>query len=883
MHPLGIRTSRSHVLLTAGIVGLVLLTAVVVALARIIGGIEATPGPWSIILVIAAAFAGFVVWRISDPVVVREDRLAYRRFAIGLGVAAVAVALAVIVADTMPIAVGGVVMMVFFAEGLTRLPGESSRASQLRSAMDGAFIGSCLLFTGWGFLGPRDVETELLTRYGEATVTGMAAVVMFGIGIVVTVRARTYRRRYILLVAALGLVAVSHVSILIATAGPLPDWACRLMVLAGALGCLAAAGTAWLARRYPGARKAQPLPRVDAAIALIPAGMAVGSALYYTIAVGSLTTDALLLGMAAVATLSIRQLLAKIDVRRYAEEAADGEKYLRSIVAGSSDFITVLDARRRVRWQAFSAEWRPGSADRDLTGVEFADLVHPDDAAEVNRQLADVLSGSRNRRHIQVDARICDADGVWRDTESTVSDQREVPQVGGLVVHTRDIGKRRSLERELAKLAYVDSLTSLSNRRALLRTLEADVAGGAMPCTLLAIDLDGFKKVNDTQGHDIGDAVLVEVARRIIDNLRPTDVAARLGGDEFAVLLWCDPLNGHPIAERLREVLAEPYQLDRQAPVYLSTSIGLAGCSTADDVEALLRNADLALRSAKQGGKNRIEAYDQEFEQRIRRRNLLEQALHGAVERNELSLVYQPVISLPDRRIVGAEALMRWNHPDFGPVSPGEFIPIVEDAGLSSMLTAWTLKEVAERLAVWRSAGHPTWISMNLSPRQLHSGQLAADCAQALLQRGVPPSKLVVEVTEQDVAQDIDMLAAQLGTLRGTGVRVALDDFGAGYSSLGQLHRLPVDILKIDRNLVAGDDRGSAPLADVVVRLGERLGLSVIAEGVESQLQLDVVENAGCRMVQGYLLFRPLSVNDIDRLLEQEATIVRTSQLAIES
>lgn len=877
------RSSRSHVLLTAGITGLVLLTAVVVALTRTISGMTVTPGPWSTILVVAAAVAGVVVWRTSDPIVAREERMAYRRFAVGLVVASVGVALAVIAASTTLIAVGGVVMMVLFAEALTRLPGESSRASQLRSAMDGAFIGSCMLFTGWVLLGPRTGGVELLAEYGSAAVTAMATVVMLGIGVMVTVRARSYRRRYMLLVSALGLVALSHVGVLITTTGPMPEWICRLMVLAGAAGCLLAGGAAWLARRYPGARRAQPLPRVDAAIALAPAGLAAGSALYYAIVIGPLTADAVVLGMAVVAALSIRQLLAKIDVRRYAEEAADGEKYLRSIVAGSSDFVTVLDARRRVRWQAFSAAWRPGSADRDLSGVEFAELVHPDDATEVGRQLTELLSGPCSRRRIQIDARICDADGNWRDTESTVSDQRDVPQVGGLVVHTRDIGKRRSLERELAKLAYADSLTSLSNRRALQRTLEADVAGGAMPCTLLAIDLDGFKKVNDTQGHDIGDAVLMEVARRITQNLRPTDVAARLGGDEFAVLLWCDPDNGYPIAERLREVLSEPYHFDRQGAVHLSTSIGLAGCATADDVEALLRNADLALRSAKQGGKNRIEAYDAEFEQRIRRRNLLEQALHGAVERGELSLVYQPVISLPDRRIIGAEALMRWNHPDFGAVSPGEFIPIVEDAGLSAMLTAWTLEQVAERLAAWRSAGHQSWISMNLSPRQLHSGRLAADCAQALLQRGVPPSKLVVEVTEQDVAQDIDMLAAQLGTLRGTGVRVALDDFGAGYSSLGQLHRLPVDILKIDRNLVAGGDRGAAPLADVVVRLGERLGLAVIAEGVESQLQLDVVEQAGCRMVQGYLLFRPLSIADIDRLLDQEAAILRTSQLAIES
>lgn len=883
VHPLGIRGLRSHVLLTVGLVGLVLLTAVATAVARAISGIVVTPGLWTTILVVAASGAGVVVWRISDPIGTAAERAPYRRFAVGLGIGGLGSALAIIAASTTMIAVGGIMMMLLFTEALTRLPSDAGRAAQLRNALDGSFIGTCLLFAGWVLLGPSVGGPEVAAEYGLASVTAVVAAAMLGIGVVSAVRTTTYRRRHVLLVSGLGLVALAHVGILITTTGPASVWTCRVMVLLGAVGCALAAGATYLARRYPGSAVAQPLPRVDAILALVPASLAAVSALIHAVAMGPLTVDAVMLGMVVVVTLSIRQLLAKMDVRHYAEEVADGEEYLRSVVAGSSDFITVLDENRRVRWQAVSSTWRIDSGSRDIIGSSFSDLVHPDDAADVDRYLSGLLDEPCRQRRIQIDARIRDADGAWRDTESTIADQRDVPQVNGLVVHTRDVGKRRSLERELAKLAYADSLTSLSNRRALLRTLEADVAGGSIPCTLLAIDLDGFKNVNDTQGHDIGDAVLKEVARRIKENLRPTDVAARLGGDEFAVLLWCDPENAHPIAERLRAVLAEPYQFDRQATVFLSTSIGLAGCSTADDVESMLRNADLALRSAKQGGKNRIESYDAEFEQRVRRRNVLEQALHGAIDRNELSLVYQPVISLPHRRIVGAEALMRWHHPELGAVSPAEFIPIVEEAGLSALFTAWTLDQVAERLAAWRAAGHQSWISMNLSPRQLHSQQFATNCAQALLQRGVPPGRLVVEVTEHDVAQDIDVLAAQLGTLRGTGVRIALDDFGAGYSSLGQLHRLPVDILKIDRNLVAGGDRGAAPLADVVVRLGERLGLAVIAEGVESQLQLDVVEQAGCGMVQGYLLFRPLAVDDIDLLLAQDAAIQRKSHLAIES
>ncbi|GAA4920933.1 hypothetical protein GCM10023223_47240 [Stackebrandtia albiflava] len=884
VYPLGIaRLRRPNLLLTATVVGLVLLIAATTALVRTIGGVQARPGLWTVMLAVSAAAAGAAVWRISDPIRPRRQRVPYRRLAVGLEVAAVGMGLSVIFTGTTLIAVGGMAMMLLFTEALTRMPQDSGQATRSRWTLDGVFIGMCLLFAGWVVFGPGPDGPALLARYALAAATTATAAVMIGIGLVAAIRADSHRRRQLLLVAGLALVGTAHVGILVTNTAPASLWVCRVMVVLGCAGCGLAAGAAWLARQYPGSPVATPLPRVDAAVSLVPAGMAALTALVYGFAVGPLPVDLLLLALTLVAIMSARQLLARMDVRRYAEEAADRERYLRSIVAGSSDVITVLDERCRVRWQAASPAWRLGPDAADVVGSSFTRLVHPDDAPEVDRRLAELLAEPCDGRRILVDARIRDVDGVWRDTESTVADQRDIPQVKGLVLHTRDVGRRRSLERELAKLAYADALTSLSNRRALMRTLEADVVGGSMPCTLLAIDLDGFKNVNDTQGHDIGDAVLVEVARRLTASLRPTDVAARLGGDEFAVLLWCNPDDGFQIAERLREVLAEPYQFDRHAGVYLSTSIGLAGCATADDVEALLRNADLALRAAKQSGKNRIEVYDAEFEQRVRRANILEQALHGAIERDELSLVYQPVISLPNRRIVGAEALMRWNHPVLGAVSPGEFIPIVEEAGLSTMLTNWTLQQVAERLAVWRTAGHPTWISMNLSPRQLHSPQFATELAQALLGRGVMPSRLVVEVTEHDVARDIDVLVAQLAALRGTGVRIALDDFGAGYSSLGQLHRLPVDILKIDRDLVAGGDRGAAPLADVVVRLGDRLGLSVIAEGVETELQLDVVEQAGCGMVQGYLLARPMPVEDIDRLLAEEAALYRSSPLAIES
>lgn len=844
-------------------------------------------GLWIACLAVAAAVAGGLVWRISEPLKTAADRAPYRRQAVALYLEAAGVAAAVIAGveyESWIIALSGVVVMSLFAVAFVRVPDDTATpAARVRRGLDGLFIAGCVLFSILMLI-PPDTAELILQRYYLVLIPAAAAAAMAGVGLVAVIRATAHRRRYLLLVCSLSVVAAAHVGVVLASLGVLSVWQCRLLVVVWGAGCLVSAGAAWLARRFPGPATAVPLPRVDVTVTLLPALAASVTALYHGFAIGPLGVDAILTAMAVVGVLSVRQVLARIDVRRYARVLSDREAYYRSIVSGSSDITTVVGVDGRMRFQAASAPWPSHGDPTRVDGTPFAEMVHPDDASTVDRQLETFMAGESGRR-VRIDARIKDAEGHWRDTESIVADQRDNPQVDGLIVHTRDVGERRALERELAKLAFTDALTTLSNRRALLRTLESDVAGGSMPCTLLAVDLDGFKNVNDTRGHDIGDKVLIEVAKRLRSSLRPTDVAARLGGDEFAVLLWCPPERGYEIAERLLAVLAEPYRFEGHghASVFLSSSIGLAGCATADDVQALLRNADLALRSAKQQGKNQIEAYDEEFEKRVRRRNVLEHELHGAIHRGELHLEYQPVISLPHRRVVGAEALLRWRHPTLGAVSPAEFIPVVEDAGMSADLATWTLGQVAERLAVWKAGGHPAWVSINLSPRQLHSRLFATDLAQALLSKGVPPSRLVVEVTEHDVAQDMDILVAQLGALRGTGVRIALDDFGAGYSSLGQLHRLPVDILKIDRDLVAGSDEGAAPLADVVVRLGERLGLAVIAEGVETETQLDVVKQAGCAMVQGYLLARPMPVDKVDALLREDIRLHATEPLAIES
>ncbi|GAB1694029.1 putative bifunctional diguanylate cyclase/phosphodiesterase [Krasilnikovia sp. M28-CT-15] len=412
----------------------------------------------------------------------------------------------------------------------------------------------------------------------------------------------------------------------------------------------------------------------------------------------------------------------------------------------------------------------------------------------------------------------------------------------------------RQREAHFRELAHTDPLTGLANRRGLLRALrEQEVSG--RPRVLIGIDLDGFKNVNDMRGHDVGDDVLAQVGVRLRANLLPGDVAARLGGDEFAVLMTANPDEAMLAAKRLLAVLGEPYEVG-DASVFLSASVGVAGRPGPGDTGALMRDTDLALRYAKQRGKNRVERYQKRYDELLRRHSVLETELRHAIARDQLRLVFQPVVALPSMRIVGAEALLRWYHPELGAVRPDEFIPVAEESGLINRLGAWVLQQSCRQLSRWLAAGHDVWVSVNLSPRELHAADYAGQVADALEEHGVPAQRLVLEVTEHAVATDMDELIARLGELRATGVRIALDDFGAGYSSLGQLRNLPVDILKIDHALVAEPESRTgmaAPLVDVVVRLGHRLGLEVLAEGIGTPAQRAVVEDAGCRLGQGSL------------------------------
>jgi diguanylate cyclase (GGDEF)-like protein len=424
-------------------------------------------------------------------------------------------------------------------------------------------------------------------------------------------------------------------------------------------------------------------------------------------------------------------------------------------------------------------------------------------------------------------------------------------------------------EAHFRAMAHTDALTGLANRRELLRVLAEEASGGPA-CVLLAIDLDGFKNINDIRGHDVGDAVLVEVARRLRANVRPGDCAARLGGDEFAVLLWARPTEARSLARRILAVLNRPFEL-ATGTLFVTASVGLAGCLEADSIDSLLRNADLALRFAKQSGKNRIEAYDVAYDQLVSRRTVLEHELREATGRGELTLVYQPVVDVGTGTVVGVEALLRWHHPQLGSVSPVEFIPVAEESGLIHGIGAFVVHEAAHQLARWLADGHELWMSVNASVRELLTPGYPQRIVEVLRAHRVPPERLTVEVTEHAAAQDAGELIDRLVELRADGVRVALDDFGSEYSSLKLLRTLPVDSLKIDRELLDGDRQAQAPIVDAVVTIGHRLGLDVVAEGVSTAAQRALLVGYGCRYAQGELFGAPMPAERVETLFGRDA------------
>jgi diguanylate cyclase (GGDEF)-like protein/PAS domain S-box-containing protein len=604
----------------------------------------------------------------------------------------------------------------------------------------------------------------------------------------------------------------------------------------------------------------------------LPAAVGVIAAVWHLITVRSFNTTAIILGMGMVAVLVMRELLVVRDIRHYAGQLQTAEAHFRSLVAGATDLTLVLDEQLRVRWQSPAAARLFGLADEEVVGRPFRDLIHPDDVAGAQTAIDAVLAGE----HVDgppalVNARLRDGAELWRDTESTVSDQRSVPEVAALVVHVRDVGERRHLERTLHKLSYTDQLTGLANRRALMRDLLAYRRRAGQQGTLLVIDLHGLAEINDSRGRETGDAVLIEVGRRIRALSGDRDVPARLGGDEFALLTADSAVLAYALATRIITVLAEPYDLPGSI-VELHTSVGLAELAGGADCDEVLRHADLARKRARQLGRDRVEWYDPDVEMALNRRMDLEKQLLGAADRGELDLVFQPVVSLRDEQPVGVEALLRWRHPELGTILPAELLPIARAVGIAAEIDEWVLDAACRHLTAWSAGGSDFWLSVNVAPRELLTARFPERISETLRRHGLAPERLVVEIAENWVAEDVPAIVASLSALRKLGVRGALDDFGAGQASLSHLRRLPVDMLKLDATLVntAPDGAmGAGPaVIDVVVSLGRRLGLEIVAKGLETPEQIERAARAGCLYGQGFALGRPAPAERMEAYLD---------------
>ncbi len=510
----------------------------------------------------------------------------------------------------------------------------------------------------------------------------------------------------------------------------------------------------------------------------------------------------------------------------------------------------------------------------EVTGMSVDTLTHPDDREASRSWRTLLLTGEVS--NYQIEKRYLHADGhaVWTSLRASfVRDASGNPLYA--IGQIEDITERRAMSALMAHAAIHDPLTDLPNRVLFADRLELALARslrGSRHVAVMFLDLDHFKLINDSMGHDGGDQLLRAVAGRIRGSVRPGDTVARFGGDEFTILFEdvIDAGSAREAAERTLADLARPFELD-EGEVFVSASVGIALSATGHDTPAvLLRNADAAMYRAKERGRGGIELYDLEEDPWTVRRLRTGNDLHRALERDEFELHYQPFVDLHTATMVGVEALVRWRHPTRGLLLPGEFIDLAEDTGLIVPLGYWVIGEACRQAVVWRErrdeAGQEPWrlmMSINVSPRQLVERNFAARLLEIVDASRVDRDSLLLEVTETTVMRDPEHAIAVLETLKAQGMHICIDDFGTGYSSLSYLKRLPVETIKIDRSFVdgLGENQEDTAIVRAVIGMADSLRLLCVAEGVETPDQVDALRTLGCHIAQGFLFGRPLSVD----------------------
>ncbi|TXS38313.1 putative bifunctional diguanylate cyclase/phosphodiesterase [Streptomyces sp. OR43] len=581
-------------------------------------------------------------------------------------------------------------------------------------------------------------------------------------------------------------------------------------------------------------------------------------------------------GCTVVLALVVRQGIMLVDNIALTQELAQKENHFRSLVQGSSDVIMIAAPTGILRYVSPAAAGVYGREAEDLVGAELSSIIHPEDLGRVVHEVRKFLAAPPEEEPTtRIECRFRAGTGEWLNVESTVNRHQ-----GGLILNSRDVTERVRLQAQLQHNAEHDPLTDLPNRALFTARVRRALGGrraGDAGTAVLFIDLDGFKAANDRFGHQAGDELLIQAARRLQESVRSGDTAARLGGDEFAALIVGDggrdqtarEYQVHEIADRLRLTLSQPYRIGA-GEVRVTASIGVAFAEPGIAPNDLMRNADLAMYRAKAGGKDRVELYAPQMQAEVVRRSELAARLRTALRDGEFALLHQPVVHLASGTVAAVAAQARWRSAQGILFTPAEFLRVAEDSDRTAELGRWLLEEAVEQAADRSRAGHQVSVAVRLSARRLLDKGLPFGSVEALLTRyGLPSGALMIEVADSDPRVSFDELEQRLVALRRLGVRIALDGFGSGYAAINALRRLPIDVLKLDRGLVEGvvESARLHKITSGLLRIACDLGMQSVADGVDVPEQVLALRAMGCTHGQGMAFSGPLDEYRLRRAL----------------